>query len=134
MWSLYEPIHVKSWPKRNWVKLKSVQTLLRIACSANRKSYVVIIYANACEKLTKSENVSSWSRFKYCSKVKILPTVKFIQILLKITSIVPNLTFKGHPVQRSWGQLIDYIHVYDFLYVFHVKFGHNMHHSEDKAH
>ena len=47
--------------KRNWVKLKSVQTLLRIACSANRKSYMVIIhvYANACEKLTKSENVSS---------------------------------------------------------------------------
>ena len=38
--------------KRNWIKLKSVQTLLRIACLANRKSYVVIIYANACEKLT----------------------------------------------------------------------------------
>ena len=66
--------------------------------------------------------------------VKILPKVKFIQILLKITSIVPNLTFKGHPVQRSGGQLKDYIHVYDFLYVIHVKFGHNMHHSEDKAH
>ena len=41
--------------KRNWVKLKSVQTLLRMACLANRKSYVVIKYANACEKLTKSE-------------------------------------------------------------------------------
>ena len=54
---------------RNWVKLKSVQTLLRIACLANRKLYVIIIYANACEKLTKSENVLSWSRFKYCSKV-----------------------------------------------------------------
>ena len=39
--------------KRNWVKLKSVQTLLRIACSASRKSYVVIMHANACEKLTK---------------------------------------------------------------------------------
>ena len=49
--------------RRNWVKLKSVQTLLRIACLANRKSYVVIICANSCEKLTKSE-----SRFKYCSK------------------------------------------------------------------
>ena len=45
--------------KRNWVKLKSVQTLLRIDCLANRKSYVIITYANACEKLTKSENVSS---------------------------------------------------------------------------
>ena len=41
--------------KQNWVKLKSVQTLLRIACLANRKSYVVIIYANSCDKLTKSE-------------------------------------------------------------------------------
>ena len=41
--------------KRNWVKLKSVQTLLRIACLANRKSYVVIIYANACESLPKAK-------------------------------------------------------------------------------
>ena len=45
--------------KRNWVKLKSVQTLLRIACLANRKSYVIIIYAMACEKLTKSEIYSN---------------------------------------------------------------------------
>ena len=45
--------------KQNWVKLKSVQTLLRIAFFANRKSYVIIVYANACEKLIKSENVSS---------------------------------------------------------------------------
>ena len=29
--------------------------------------------------------------------VKSLPKVKFIQILLKITSIFLNLTFKGHP-------------------------------------
>ena len=29
--------------------------------------------------------------------VKSLPKLKLIQILLKITSIVPNLTFKGHP-------------------------------------
>ena len=107
MWSLYVPIHVKSWPKvksgkvgvgsniaqnrlfspyevicyhymsqfmskvdqkRNWIKLKSVQTLLRITCLANRKSYVVIIYANACEKFTKSKIGSSWSRFKHCSE------------------------------------------------------------------
>ena len=45
--------------KRNWVKLKSVHTLLRIACLANRKSYVVIIYANSCEKFTKREILSS---------------------------------------------------------------------------
>ena len=54
--------------KQNWVKLKSVQTLLRIAFLANRKSYVVIIYANSCEKLTKREIGSSWSRFKHCSE------------------------------------------------------------------
>ena len=29
--------------------------------------------------------------------VKSLPKVTFIEILLKITSIVPNLTVKGHP-------------------------------------
>ena len=36
--------------KQNWLKLKSVQTLLRIACLANRKSYMVIIYGNSCDK------------------------------------------------------------------------------------
>ena len=41
--------------KQSWVKLKLVRTLLRIACLANRKSYVVIIFANSCEKLIKSE-------------------------------------------------------------------------------
>ena len=41
--------------KRNWFKLKSVQTLLRIACLADRKSYVVIIYVNLCEKSIKCE-------------------------------------------------------------------------------
>ena len=45
----------KIYQMRNWVKLKSGQTLLRIACLANRQSYVVMIYANSCEKLTKSE-------------------------------------------------------------------------------
>ena len=30
------------------------------------------------------------------------------------------------------GQLND--HIYDLLYVFHVNFAHNMHHSEDTAH
>ena len=32
--------------------------------------------------------------------VKSLPKVKFIQILLQITSIFPNLTFKGHPTSK----------------------------------
>ena len=68
MWLLYMSMHVKVYQKQNWVKLKSVQTLLRITCLADRKSYVVIVCVNACEKLTKSENVSSLSWFKYCSK------------------------------------------------------------------
>ena len=44
--------------KRNWVTISNidfVQTLLRITCLANRKSYVLIIYANACAKLTKAK-------------------------------------------------------------------------------
>ena len=73
MWSLYVPILSKVYQKKFFVKLKSVRTLLRIACVADRKSYVVIICASSCEKFTKSE------------------------ILLKITSIFPNLTLKGHP-------------------------------------
>ena len=60
--------------KQNWVKLKSVRTLLRIACLADTKSYVVIICASSCKKLTKSE-------------------IGFIQILLKITSIVPRKSY-----------------------------------------
>ena len=49
---------VKSLPKRNFVKLKLVQTLLRIACVADSKLYVVIICASSCEKFTKSEMYS----------------------------------------------------------------------------
>ena len=55
MWSLYVPILSKVYQKRNFVKLKSVRTWLRIACVADRKSYVVIICASSCEKFTKSE-------------------------------------------------------------------------------
>ena len=43
MWSLYVPILSQVYQKRNWVKLKSVRTLLRTACLVDRKSYVVII-------------------------------------------------------------------------------------------
>ena len=59
MWSLYVPILSKVYQKRNFVKLKSVQTLLRIACVADRKSYVVIICASSCEKFNKSEIYSN---------------------------------------------------------------------------
>ena len=40
--------------KINCVMLKSVRTLLKIACVADRKSYVVVICASSCEKFTKS--------------------------------------------------------------------------------
>ena len=59
MWSLYVPILSKVDKKRNWVKLKSVRTLLRIACLTDRKSYVVIMCTSSCEKLTKGEIGSS---------------------------------------------------------------------------
>ena len=40
---------------RNWVKLKSVQTLLRIACLADRKSYVIIICVISVKSLPKEK-------------------------------------------------------------------------------
>ena len=58
----------------NWVKLKSVRTLLRITCLADRKSYVIIICASSCQKLTKSEIGSSWSPFEHCSESLLYPT------------------------------------------------------------
>ena len=54
MGSLYVPILSKVYQKRNFFKLKSFRTFLRIACAADRKSYVVIICASSCEKFTKS--------------------------------------------------------------------------------
>ena len=59
MWSLYVPILSKVYQNINFVKLKSVRTLLRIACVADRKSYVVIICASSCEKFTKSKIYSN---------------------------------------------------------------------------
>ena len=59
MWSVYVPIMSKIDQKRNWVKLKSVRPLLKITCLTDKKSYVVIICASSCEKLTKSEIGSS---------------------------------------------------------------------------
>ena len=53
-----------------------------------------------------------------------------------------NLTFKGHPRSKviqfkdhevNWKTIYMYKTSY-MTFVFHVKFGHNMHHSEDTAH
>ena len=49
MWSCANS--VKSLPKEKFVKLKSVRTLLKIFCVADRKSYVFIIYASSCEQV-----------------------------------------------------------------------------------
>ena len=68
IWSLFAPIHMKSWPK---VKLGKVQVGLNIARShsyTHRKSYLAIICPYSHEKLTKGEIRSSSSQFKHCSE------------------------------------------------------------------
>ena len=64
--------------KRNWVKLKSVQTLLRIACLANRKSYVVIIYMPMHVKVYQKRN---WVK------------LKSVQTLLRITCLADRKSY-----------------------------------------
>ena len=47
IWSLFTPIHMKTWPKvKLGPKFKSVRTLLRITHLAYTKSYLVIICPN----------------------------------------------------------------------------------------
>ena len=102
MWKIYQ--------KWKCIKLKSVQILLKITGLAHRKSYVVIICAILSKvyqkrNFVKLKSVRTLLRIA-CSHmlslfvpvhVKSIPNVKFIQILLKITSIFPNLTFEGNP-------------------------------------
>ena len=83
MWSLYVPILSTFYSKRNFVNLKSVRTLLLIACAADRKSFVVIIYASSCEKFTKSEiysnivhNISQFDIYR-SFKVKCHPVQRY---------------------------------------------------------
>ena len=49
----------------NYVKFKSVRTLLRITHLAHRKSYLVIICPNSHEKFTKSEIRLSYYLFQF---------------------------------------------------------------------
>ena len=88
--------------KRNWIKLKSVQTLLRITCLANKKSLYMPMHVKSwpkvkmyqaevcsnitkkCENFTKSEIYSNIP----CTIQKIKPIKN---------SIIFDLTFKGHP-------------------------------------
>ena len=55
-WSLFALIHMKRCidQKLTYVKFKSIWTLLRITHLTHRKSYLIIIYPNSLEKLTKS--------------------------------------------------------------------------------
>ena len=69
-----------NWPK---VKLKSVRTLFKIIYLESRKSYLLIICPNAYTTLIKSEIMSSWNRFEYCSKSLIMPLWSHICSLLK---------------------------------------------------
>ena len=139
---------------------QSFRVLINVACPTY--IHIIIIWANSCQKLTKSEIGSSWSRFKHCSEwlvqpigshmwslympmhVKSWPKVKMYQaevgsniaqkcenfIKSEIYSNIAQNHFhisqfdlwrsskvRGHPVQKSWGQLKDHIHVYDFLCV-----------------
>ena len=72
----------------------SVQTLLRITCLANRKSYLVIIDPNADKRLTKSEIMSSWSRFEQLRKITL-------------AIIIPNAQekFTSGSDMKSWPNL-----------------------------
>ena len=63
--------------KRNWVKLKSVQTLLRITCLADKKSYVVIICANSVKSLPKRNFVK----------------LKSVRTLLRITCVADRKSY-----------------------------------------
>ena len=49
------PIYPNTHTKLTKIKIRSVQTLLRITHLAHRKSYLVIICPNSHEKLTKTE-------------------------------------------------------------------------------
>ena len=65
--------------------------------------------------------------------VKSLPKVKFIQLLLKIISIFPNLAIKYHPRSKVI-QFKDHEVNWKTIYMYMTSIGHNMHHSEDTAH
>ena len=86
--------------------------MLKITGLAHRKSYVVIICANSVyhkihfvklklvQTLLRSLVLPIGSHMLLLLvpvHVKSLAKLKFIQILLKITSIVQNLTYEGHP-------------------------------------
>ena len=142
MWSLYVQILSKVHQKRNFVKLKSVRTLVKLACVADSKSYVVTIYARSC--------LVCWSLTSLCHSNGHIETMPAREInpftaLIRIRSqflrtqwwtsnhqrvdmTTPQTAQPSglacqfmwkiyHPVQRSWGQLKDHIHVYDFLYM-----------------
>ena len=72
--------------KRNWVKFKSVQTLLRIACLANRKSYVVIM----CQFMWKVDQKLNWVK------------LKSVQALLRIACLADRKSYVVIMCQFMW--------------------------------
>ena len=60
----------KSVIRPSW---SQVETLLKVTLLASRKSFLVIIYPDSYEKLTKSEIGLSWNWLEHCSKSLIQP-------------------------------------------------------------
>ena len=116
--------------------MKQAEVALNIAQNNLFSPYVDIICANSCQKLTKSEIGSSWSRFEHCSEslvlpigshmwslfvpvhVQIWPKVKLGQV--EVDSNIAQNHF--HIVHRKSDLLIIYINSYD-----------DMHNSGDTA-
>ena len=160
----------QKFTKRDYfVKLKSVRTLLRIACVADRKSYVVIICASSCEKFTKSEIYSDiaqnhfhisqfdiWRSSKVnqfmrsterpytCIWLPICASSKFWSWHAPFrrhsplkTQLWPLKVIQGQRSSKVKGNEVNWNTIYmhkTYLYVFHINFSHDMHHSEDTAH
>ena len=103
MWSLYVPIHVKSWPKVNYTKLQSVRKLLRITCLPDyRKSYVVIICASSCKKWSK------WNWVKLQSVRTLLRITSLAHMKSYVVTICANSCEKStkSEIGSSWGSHI----------------------------
>ena len=117
--------------KWNWVKLQSVRTLLRITSFAHRKSHVVFICANSCEKLTKSEVEidSNIAQNHFHSSQEVISAQyirKFIWQHARFRRYSPlNTQLPRSDLCRSSkvkDHEVKWNIIYDLLYAFHVNF------------
>ena len=105
MWSLYVPIHVKSWPK---VKLDQVEVDSNLAQN-QFPSFQEVIYAHYLRKF-----IWQHARFRRYSP---------LYTQLPRSDLCRSSNVKDHEIK--WNIM------YDLLYAFHVNFGHNMPDSGD---